>query len=206
MKISLKRLPLGPYQTNCYLLWSTETSEGIVVDPSAEPDQILKASQGITLRTILLTHTHFDHFQALPAIQEALRIPLAAHPQASQEASITVDLPLKDGDPLSLGSEEGQILHTPGHTPDSLCLWVDRILIAGDTLFPGGPGKTASFAAFEQILQSIEQKIFSLPDDTVIYPGHGLEITVGQAKVEYAVFQEKKRTAPVYGDVQWLTS
>ena len=206
MSISLKKIPLGPYQTNCYLLWSTDTGEGILVDPSAEPEKILETAQGITLHTILLTHTHFDHLQALSPVQAALQIPLAAHPLADQGASVTVGIPLKNGDRLSIGPEKGQILHTPGHTPDSLCLWVDQILIGGDTLFPGGPGKTSNPETFDQIIQSIEQKIFSLPDHTTIYSGHGTETTVGEAKAEYAVFRRKKRTVPVYGDIQWLTS
>ena len=107
---------------------------------------------------------------------------------------------------LELGKNQIRVIHTPGHTPGSVCFLIGHHLIAGDTLFPGGPGKTGSPRDFEQILESITQKIYPLPDHTVCYSGHGPNTTVGESKREYRIFAEKKRTKPVYGDVEWLKS
>ncbi|MBI1987425.1 MAG: MBL fold metallo-hydrolase [Nitrospinae bacterium] len=203
-EISVCRLPLGPYQTNCYLLSCPSTKEGIIVDPSAEPDEILKAAQGLKVNYVFITHTHFDHLQALAEVKESLGIPIVAHPLAAQK--ISMDRALQDGESLSFGEIQGTVLYTPGHTPDSICLLSGKTLIAGDTLFPGGPGKTGSPEAFQQILRSLEGKIFGLPDETVVYPGHGGETTVGQARAEYELFRSKPRTTPVYGDVLWLSA
>ncbi|MBI2876524.1 MAG: MBL fold metallo-hydrolase [Candidatus Tectomicrobia bacterium] len=203
-EVALSRLPLGPYQTNCYLLSCPATQEGIIVDPSAEPDQILRAAQGLKIRCLFITHTHFDHLQALSEVQKALGVPVLAHSLAAQK--ISVNQALQDGDALSFGEMKGTVFHTPGHTPDSLCLLLGKTLIAGDTIFPGGPGKTASPEAFQQILHSLEARIWNLPDETMIYPGHGGETTVGQSRAEYQAFRSRPHPTPVYGDVLWLSS
>jgi glyoxylase-like metal-dependent hydrolase (beta-lactamase superfamily II) len=96
------------------------------------------------------------------------------------------------------------VLHTPGHSPGSICFLTGNILLAGDTIFPGGPGKTGSPDDFREIIHSLEQKIFVLPDDTKIFPGHGEPTTVKDAKQEYAVFSGKSHNPDLYGDVLWL--
>jgi hydroxyacylglutathione hydrolase len=113
---------------------------------------------------------------------------------------------LNDGDTISFGDLKLEVLHTPGHTPGSLCFkWV-RHLISGDTIFPGGPGKTWSPRAFNQIIKSITEKILVLPDDTRIYPGHGDATVLKKEKDEFAVFSSRSHSPNLCGDVLWLSS
>jgi len=111
---------------------------------------------------------------------------------------------LNEGDVLWLGELEFTILHTPGHTPGSLCFRVGRYLLSGDTIFPGGPGKTSSSDDFRQIIKSITKKIFVLPDDTRIYPGHGDSTVLRKEKDEFAVFVSRPHARDLHGDVLWL--
>lgn len=202
----LKVMPLGIYQVNGYLLICKETNEAILVDPGEAAPEILKACSGLSIKFILITHGHFDHVQALARVKETLNAPVAAHPLDQGRIPIPIDKPLAEGDNLSFGKLKGKVLHTPGHTPGGICLLVNKTLIAGDTLFPGGPGKTGSPDAFQQIVRSIEEKIYTLPEDTVIYPGHGSETTIGESRKEYQVFCQKPHPKAVYGEVLWLSS
>jgi glyoxylase-like metal-dependent hydrolase (beta-lactamase superfamily II) len=113
---------------------------------------------------------------------------------------------LEDGDTLKLGTVKMLVLHTPGHSPGSICLLTGKHLFAGDTLFPGGPGHTANPATFKLIINSITQKLFVLPDNTNVYPGHGAGTTIGRAKQEFAEFSSRSHTDDLYGDVTWHTS
>lgn len=202
----LRILPLGIYQVNGYLLICKETKEAILVDPADAAAEILKACSGLSIKFILITHGHFDHVQALARVKEDLKVPVTAHSLDQSHIPSPIDNPLAEGDNLSFGKLKGKVLHTPGHTPGSICLLINKTLIAGDTLFPGGPGKTGSPDAFQQILRSIEEKIYTLPEDTVIYPGHGSETTIVQSRKEYQVFCQKPHPKPVYGEVSWLSS
>jgi hydroxyacylglutathione hydrolase len=112
---------------------------------------------------------------------------------------------LKDGDTLKLGGLKIDVFFTPGHTPGSLCFKTGKYLFAGDTLFPGGPGHTVTPEDFKQITASINEKIYILPDDTEILPGHGDGTTVKKSKEEYAIYAAKPHGV-LYGDVAWLTS
>ncbi|MGB6339420.1 MAG: MBL fold metallo-hydrolase, partial [Candidatus Aminicenantaceae bacterium] len=99
-----------------------------------------------------------------------------------------------------------EVLHTPGHTPGSLCFIYDRYLFSGDTLFPAGPGRTSTPAAFEQIVRSLKEKIFPLPENTLIYPGHGASTILKKEKEEFAVFSSRTHPPNLCGDVLWLSS
>jgi glyoxylase-like metal-dependent hydrolase (beta-lactamase superfamily II) len=190
----LKRLVLGVMETNCYVLSCRETREGVLVDPAADPKRILKEAEGLTLRSILVTHCHWDHVGALSKVQETLKIPVAIHEQDAPYLPIPPDSYLEDGQRLSFGHITLKVLHTPGHTPGSTCLLSDHILLSGDTIFPGGPGNTAiPRSDYLSIITSIREKIFTLPGETVIYPGHGLETTV-----------RRERSSPFYGDTPYV--
>jgi len=201
----LRILPLGIYQVNSYLLICKDTKEAVLVDPGEAAAEILKAGAGFSIKFILITHGHFDHVQALSQVKKTLKVPVAAHPLDQSRIPVPIDYPLAEGDNLSFGKLKGRVFHTPGHTPGSICLLVNKTLIAGDTLFPGGPGKTGSPDAFQQIVRGIEEKIYTLTDDTVVYPGHGQETTIGQSRKEYKVFCQKTHPKPVCGDVLWLS-
>jgi glyoxylase-like metal-dependent hydrolase (beta-lactamase superfamily II) len=205
-EIRIERMELGPYGTNTYIVVCQKTGESLVVDAPGGASEIIEGLKGTQPRYILLTHDHLDHTGVLDLLRSQLKIPLATHPGNTVQLKTPPEILLEDDGRLSLGKLIIEVLHTPGHTPGSLCFKMGKILIAGDTIFPGGPGKTNSPANFRQILSSITEKIFRLPDDTVLFPGHGPETTVEKAKEEYAVFTSRSHKTDLCGDVLWLSS
>ena len=204
--IQINRLELGPWGTNGYILICRKTNESAVVDAPAEADRILDDLKGTNPKYILLTHDHGDHIGALDELRSRLKVPLAAHALDSRILTSPPEILLNDGDTLSVGDIKVGVLHTPGHTPGSLCFLAGEYLLAGDTIFPGGPGKTGSPDSFRQIVKSITEKILVLPEDTQLFPGHGDSATVKTSKKEYAAFSSRPHTPNLCGDVLWLTS
>lgn len=204
--IRIKRLVLGPYETNCYILVCTKTQHSLVVDAPADVASIIEALQSTKPQYILLTHNHFDHTGALVSLRTSLKVPLAAHAADSSMLKPPPEMFLKDGNTISLGQLNIEVLHTSGHTPGSLCFKISKYLIAGDTIFPGGPGKTRSSESFKEIIESITSKILPLAEDTAIYPGHGDSTTVKKSKEEYANFISRKHSDGLCGDVLWLSA
>jgi hydroxyacylglutathione hydrolase len=201
----IERMELGPYGTNSYIVVCGKTGESLVVDAPAGASEIIESLMGTQPRYILLTHDHFDHTGALAELRSQLKVPLATHLENSYRLKTPPEINLSDGGTISLGNFLVEVLHTPGHTPGSLCFKIGQYLFAGDTIFPGGPGRTNVPDDFRQILSSITTKILSLPDDTVIYPGHGPETTIREAKEEYAVFASRPVRPDLCGDVLWLS-
>lgn len=147
-----------------------------------------------------------DHTGALGRLKEQLRIPVAAHTYDTKLLPIGVDILLHDGDEIWIGELILGVIHTPGHTPGSICFLTGRYLISGDTLFPGGPGKTGSPEDFRQIINSLTAKIFPLSDDTQVFPGHGEATILGDEKEAYRVFSSRTHSPNLCGDVLWLSS
>jgi glyoxylase-like metal-dependent hydrolase (beta-lactamase superfamily II) len=205
-ELQVHKIPVGPYGENCYLLVDPEAREGVLVDPGAEIDKILSVAEGTKITTIVVTHRHGDHVGALQQARTATLAPVAGHPLDAGAIPGGVQIELNDGDEVRCGRFSLRVIHTPGHTPGSICLLSGKQLIGADTVFPGGPGRTATSQDFEQIVASIREKIYTLPDDTVINTGHGENTTVGESKKEYAVFASKERTEMPCGDVLWLSS
>ena len=152
-----------------------------------------------------MTHEHFDHIGGLVELRSALEVPVAAHRADAGDLPHKPDLLLDDGDDIFIGANRLRVLHTPGHTSGSLCFFTDKYLIAGDTLFPGGPGKTQSPDDFRQLIQSITAKLLALPEDTEVYPGHGEATTIGEAQRQYEVFAGRPHNPNLCGDVEWLS-
>jgi hydroxyacylglutathione hydrolase len=195
-------LPVGMIQTNCYLVGCEETQEGVVIDPGGHPQRILAEVErhGLTIKYVLNTHAHFDHTDANRAIVEATGAPLALHPlerpllQASGGAALfglqadpspPPDLELHDGDELEVGKLRFQVLHTPGHTPGHVCFYesAEGVLFDGDVLFYRGIGRTdLQGGSWQQLMDSIQRVLFALPDETVVYSGHGPATTIGDEK------------------------
>jgi hydroxyacylglutathione hydrolase len=203
--IQIDRLELGPFGTNSYILVCQKTNASVVVDAPGEVGMVVERLQETQPKYILMTHDHFDHVGGLVELKSALEVPIAAHPADAQDLPLEPDLLLNDGDEILIGAIKLRVLHTPGHTPGGLCFLTDKYLIAGDTLFPGGPGKTQSPDDFRQIIKSITEKLFELPEDTQVYPGHGEATTIKEAKQQYEVFSARPQDPNLCGDVEWLS-
>ncbi len=202
--VQIRRLQLGPYGTNAYILVCSKTGDSAVVDAPAEASQIIEGLKGTHPKYILMTHAHMDHTGALAELHSTLRVPVAAHPSDAQHMPIPPDILLNDGDKIGFGEIELKVLHTPGHTSGSLCFLTGRHLISGDTIFPDGPGRTRTPAHFRQIVESITRKVFVLSDDTELYPGHGEPIVLKAEKDKFALFSSKPHDPNLCGDVLWL--
>lgn len=199
--LQLHTLVLGEWQTNGYVLIGG--GEGFIVDPAAEVERILAVVEGSAVKAVLLTHAHLDHIGALDEVRRATGAPLGLHPADAGEFGIEGDFDLDDGDVLTLGDSELRVVHTPGHTPGSICLRFDQRAIVGDTLFPGGPGHSTSPQALAQILASLGDKIFVWPDDTTFYPGHGEGRAIGAVRPAFEAFIARPRSPELCGDIEW---
>jgi glyoxylase-like metal-dependent hydrolase (beta-lactamase superfamily II) len=203
--IQIFRLELGPFGTNSYILICPKTKESVLVDAPGEATLVLERLKETQPKYILMTHGHFDHIGGLAELKSALNIPVAAHLSEAGDLPVTVDLELNHGDEISLGRIKLKVLHTPGHTVGSICFIAGNYLIAGDTLFPGGPGRTQTPDDFRQIVKSITEKLFGLPDDTEVYPGHGEATTIGREKKLFELFSSLPLDPNLCGDVVWTS-
>ena len=203
--LQIERLQLGPFGTNAYILLCPETKESAIVDAPAEADKIIARLKDTTPRYILLTHSHVDHIGAMAQLRQELKIPLAAHAADADVLSPPPEIMLEDGDTIEFGKIRMAVSHTPGHTPGSLCFITGGYLLSGDTLFPGGPGRTNTPADFARIVKSITEKIFTLDDNTQVYPGHGEPTTLKKEKDEFATFSSRPHHPDLCGDVLWLS-
>lgn len=204
--LRINKLMVGAFDNNCYVITCQRTGESVVVDAPTDAPRILEGVKGTHPRFILITHTHMDHLGALSEVKTSLGIPVAVHPLEAKSLPSPPEILLNDGDTVSFGKILLKVLHTPGHTPGSVCFITGKYLISGDTLFPGGPGKTRSPGDLQQIIESIEEKIFCLPEDTHIYPGHGDSTVLKKEKEEFNLFSSRPHDPNLCGDVLWLSS
>lgn len=212
MNIRILTLPVGQMQSNCYLVIDKKTSETIIIDPGDDGQYIIQKVQYLGAKPILAiaTHGHFDHIMAATEVTLAFGIPFLMHKQdetilqrhqstAKHFLGIPVDPPpsvyryIKEGDTLSFGEEQLKVIETPGHTPGSICLLYkkdkDSFIFTGDTIFAhGGIGRTDLHGGDKtQMMQSIKTKLFTLPNQTLIYPGHGESTTTGDEKILHTI-------------------
>lgn len=216
-EVRIYKIVLGPYATNTYAVVNKETRQSVLFDAPDEWEKIMALLYGTDPIYIFITHAHMDHTGALQDIVRNIRVDygtghdfepicVAANIEDHPKIPTACHMRLENGDFIRLGKVKINVLHTPGHTPGSVCLLINKFLIAGDTIFPGGPGHTNSPKEFNEIIKSITEKILTLPDDIQIFPGHGDSTTVGKAKQEYAVFTSHSHKKPLCGDVEWLKS
>ena len=197
----VKMLVVGPYMSNCYVVGSEKTKEGMIVDPGADSDIILKtvADLGLNIKLIVATHSHLDHIGALKSVMAKTQAPFAMHESESNNRMIeeiskglssmmglTYDKPptpnrlLKDGDIIELGELRFNVLHVPGHSPGGIVLEGQGIAISGDTLFQYSIGRTDfPGGSHSDLMNGIFDKLMALPDETIVYSGHGPHTTIG---------------------------
>jgi glyoxylase-like metal-dependent hydrolase (beta-lactamase superfamily II) len=175
--LHVRKVAVGEYENNVFVLIAG--GEALIVDGADEPDRILSLVEGLTVTGIVQTHNHFDHVAALPALVEALGAPVYAHPDDPPPVPFTA---IGDADVLKVADVTVRALHTPGHTPGSVCYASAGFLFSGDTLFPAGPGKTGDPERFAEIMQSLDRLFAEFPDGTRVCPGHGIDTTLGRER------------------------
>ena len=204
--IQITKIETQPFGTNAYIVSYVATGDSILIDAPGDVPSIMDALKETTPTCILITHSHMDHTGALIELKSALGVPIAAHEADADHLPLSPEMLLNDGSIIALGKVGLEVIHTPGHTPGSICFLAGRYLLSGDTIFPGGPGRTNTPGALKQIIESITEKIFVLPDDTPVHPGHGDSTIMKKEKEEFSVFSAKSHPASLCGDVLWLSS
>ncbi len=196
-------LPVGPLQCNCSVIGDEQSHEAIVIDPGDEIEQVVALIQkhNLQVKQIVITHAHIDHVGGAMKLRAATGAPIllnqndytllkmldvqAAWIGMATPGKVEIDQSLGSNDVVKAGSLAGQVLHTPGHTEGSICLYfnTEKTLIAGDTLFAGSIGRTdLPGGSYEKILRSLHDRVLALPDDTNVVPGHGPLTTIGQER------------------------
>jgi glyoxylase-like metal-dependent hydrolase (beta-lactamase superfamily II) len=197
----LEQIPVGPLMVNCYLFGCRQTNEAVIIDPGDEPENIMAkvAQRQARIKAVIFTHGHYDHLGALNEVRSAYQCPVMIHeaeadtitsPRANLSiltgeglASEPADRLLTDGDLIDVGRLSLQVMHTPGHSPGGICLLYDKILFGGDLLFLTSIGRhDLPGGSYQQLEDSILNKVYKLPDETIVYPGHGDKTTVGFEK------------------------
>ena len=174
---------IGPYENNIFIVFDDAAREGYVVDGGYAPEAIAEAAAGVTVKAILVTHGHRDHHENVGTLKGLLHAEVGIGMDDAAQLSVEPDFLIVDQQSLPFGAHALQAIHTPGHTPGSTCFLYREHLFTGDTLFPGGPGNTQNDPVrFERIISSVRERLFVLPDETVVYPGHGRDTTIGHER------------------------
>ena len=194
---------MGPYDNNGYVIADPATKEAYLVDAPAEIERLLSEADGFQVKGVIVTHTHPDHVAGYADLKRLTDLPVSVHESDARRLPGEPDALLAHNDELSIGAARIRILHTPGHTPGALCLFTDGTLVSGDTLFPGGPGRTNTSDDLWQVVASIEERLLTLPDGSLVLPGHGADTTVAASKAEFAVFKSKPQPDDLHGHVSW---
>lgn len=201
--LEIKKVIVGIASTNCYLAYNSETKEAVVIDPGGEAQKIVDVceKQGLCVKMILLTHGHFDHIMAVGELKARWKAPVWAWEKENRvlsddslnlsdrfesgRVSLQADRWLKDGDVFELIGFSFRLIATPGHTEGSCCYYVEseKVLFSGDTLFDGSYGRV-DFPTSDsrQMIHSVAEVLFSLPDEVKVYPGHMGDTTIGEEK------------------------
>jgi hydroxyacylglutathione hydrolase len=188
----LRKLAVGPYQTNCYILACKETLEGVVIDPGDEVLRITReiSENEIRIQKILITHGHIDHIGGVGDLKRITKAPVLIHPLDASALPMPPDGSLQEGQKIQVGAYTLSVLHTPGHSRGAVCLLAPGAVFTGDTLFAGSVGRTDfPGGSHEMLVDGVRKKIFPLGDELRIYPGHGPASTIGAERRTNPFFQ-----------------
>ena len=200
-KLSVEQIVVGPLDSNCYIVWDDNVKQGVIIDPGEDADEILRRIKelDIKIKYILATHGHFDHVGAVAPLKRVLNAEFLAHKgdfffledgeNAARRWGFTIEQPPKpdrfidDGDTVDVGDSKLEVMHTPGHSPGGISFLYDRMVFGGDTLFQRSIGRTDfRLGSFDDLQKSIRTRLYTLPDDTVVFTGHGPATTIGDEK------------------------
>jgi glyoxylase-like metal-dependent hydrolase (beta-lactamase superfamily II) len=174
---------IGPYENNIFIVSDEGSHEAYVLDAGFEPEAIASAAEGLTVKGIIVTHGHRDHHENVSVLKGLLHAPVGIGIDDAAALSVEADFLVVDQQSFSFGPHTLTAIHTPGHTPGSTCFLYDGHLFTGDTLFPGGPGNTQNDPVrFERIISSVRDRLFTLPAETLVHPGHGRDTTIADEK------------------------
>src|SRR5436309_8537247 len=180
--VRVDKIVVGPYENNAYVVRCKGTGEAVLIDAANEHELLVPLCRALGVRRVLTTHGHFDHIQAVTAARDAgLDVGVASQDAAMLPA---YDFVIDDGTVYEVGDLRMLAIHTPGHTPGSVSFVLEGtpLLFTGDTLFPGGPGNTKAGGDWPTIIATIDRKMFTLPPETIVLPGHGLDTTIGSER------------------------
>ncbi|MGE3961049.1 MAG: MBL fold metallo-hydrolase [Dehalococcoidia bacterium] len=199
-------LGLGRMGNNCYVLRPTSSGPVTIVDAPEGIEAVINALGGAPVERTVVTHSHFDHWLGFEVLGTVTDAPVFVGADEANLEPAWNARPLDDGETFSVGDAQVQVIATPGHTPGSICLLVGKAVLTGDTLFPGGPGRTRTHEDLETEIESIVTRLHTLDPDTVVLPGHGPGTTIAASRAEYEVFAAKDHDPDLHGDVLWAES
>jgi len=180
--VEVHKVVVGPFDNNVFVVRCRQSGEAVLIDAANEHERLLELCSTLGVRRVLETHGHWDHIQAVPAMREAGFEVAVTALDAPRLKDVGYDVFLDDKEVVEVGRLRLNAIHTPGHTEGSICFHVagTPLLFTGDTLFPGGPGNTSFDGGdFATIISSINNSLFTFPDDTQVLPGHGADTTIG---------------------------
>jgi hydroxyacylglutathione hydrolase len=197
---------LGSYGNNAYILRPANGGPVTIIDAPEGSEATIEALGRTPVERIVVTHHHFDHWAGFDTLRAHTQATVYAGDQETNLEQTRDIQPLAHDSTFTVGTAQVRVIHTPGHTPGSICLHIGEALLTGDTLFPGGPGRTGSNQDLVQEIESITTRLYPLPDNTLVLPGHGDTTTIEQSKAEHAIYAAKDHPADLHGDVLWLES
>ena len=192
----IRKLSVEAFDNNVYVVACTRTDQALLIDVAARPDRLREALADLAPIAAVQTHGHWDHIRAWAELRTDPGLPVWGHPGDAELFPAPVDRELADGDVIEVGHHRVEVLHVPGHTEGSLLYLVEGDtrphLFSGDTLFPGGHGRTETDADHQRIMDGLESKVFGrLPDETWVYPGHGDDTTLGDERPHLDEWRER---------------